>query len=132
MKRLDVIFSHIDPTVSLDCYVYSSYHLIWAECTYPESLLTTGFQVIAQLSDPGEVHKLYVNESRDLQNAVTIYVERAGEYQVSIFVIEGERGILDSIVAYRMAVTVTSLMSTITEKDLTTSVGSWLTFFNAH
>jgi hypothetical protein len=51
---------------------------------------------------------------------VIIAVERAGEYQVSIFAIEGERGILDFIVAYGMAVRVTSA---ITEMDLTTSVG---------
>jgi hypothetical protein len=121
MRTHSNVYTFIDPTLSLDCYAYSSSNLIRVECTDIESLLTTGFQVIAQLSDPGEVHKLYINESMDLLSTVTVNVERTGEYQVSIFSIEGERGILDSVVAYyRTVVTVTSEASTITTQKGTT------------
>jgi hypothetical protein len=76
--------------------------------------------VIAQMSDAGEIYKLYINTTMDLQTTITIAVEMAGDYEVSIFAIEGERGILDSIVAYRRAVTVTRIMSAM---DTTTSFG---------
>jgi hypothetical protein len=116
---LDV--SRTDPDLSLDCSVNSSSHQIWIDCAYLDSWLSTGFQVIAQLSDADEVHKLHINES-NLETTVTITVEMEGEYEVSIFATEGERGILDSSVAYRIAVSVTSVTSTPTN---TTTNGSY-------
>ena len=68
----------------------------------------TGYQVIAQLSEPSEVHKLYTNQSTAPLTPVTVLVERDGVYQVTIFAIRGGRGILDSDVMYTQQVMVDS------------------------
>ena len=78
----------------------SSAGLILAECTHPNSSFAAGIQVIVQSTNVSEVHKLYVNQSMDLHTPVTVPVERDGEYQVSIFAIREEMGILGSGVGY--------------------------------
>lgn len=62
--------------------------------------MIAGFQVIAQIKNTGEFHKLYVSQSMDLYTPVTVPVEKNGEYQVSIFVIRDRTGILYSKVDY--------------------------------
>ena len=63
-------------------------------------------QVIVQSANASEVHKLYVNQSIDLNTPVTVSVERDGEYQVSIFATREGMGILGSYVQYTTKVTV--------------------------
>jgi hypothetical protein len=60
--------------------------------------VATGFQVIARLNHADEVHKLYINESADLNTPVYISVEKAGEYQVSVFAVN-EAGIVQHVAA---------------------------------
>ena len=62
--------------------------------------LLHGFQMIAQLSDSSEVHKLHINQSMDLQTPVTVEVEESGVYQVTIFAIKDETGIVGSFVGH--------------------------------
>ena len=77
--------------------------------------LFTGFQMISQLSDSSEVHKLHVNQSMDLQTPVTVEVEESGVYQVTIFAIKEKTGIVGSFVGHVQIVVgdVTSYTSTI-------------------
>ena len=70
--------------------------MILAECTPTTSALVTGFQMVAQLTSSHEVHKLHVNQSMDLQTPVTVEVEESGVYQVTIFAIREEAGIVGS------------------------------------
>ena len=62
--------------------------------------LVTGFQMIAQLSDSSEVHKLHISQSMDLQTPVTVEVEESGMYQVAVFAIREGTGIVGSYVGY--------------------------------
>ena len=79
----------------------SSSHNIIVECAYPGDSIATGFQVIAQLlSNSSDVHKLYVSKTTDRQTLVSVLVEENGLYQVTVFAIRGERGIVDSNVEY--------------------------------
>ena len=89
-----------------DCTLTYSSGLILAVCTHPNSSFTDGIQVIVQSANVSEVHKLYVNQSMDLDTSVTIPVERDGEYQVSIFAIREGKGILRSGVGYTQQVIV--------------------------
>ena len=74
----------------------SSSGLIRALCSHPESSFADGILVIVQPTNVSEVHKLYLNQSMDLDTPVTVPVERDGEYQVSIFAIREGIGILGS------------------------------------
>ena len=76
------------------------------ECSYPSGSTATGFQVIAQLSDSSEVHKLYANTTTDHQTPASVMVEENGMYQVTVFAIRGESGIVDSSVEYMDQITV--------------------------
>ena len=70
------------------------------ERAYPGDSIATGFQVIAQLSNSSGTHKLYANKSTDRQTPTSIVVEEIGVYQVTIFTIREEIGIVDSNVEY--------------------------------
>ena len=74
--------------------------MIFAECSPINSALVTGFQMIAQLNNSSEVHKLHVNQSMDLQTPVTVEVEKRGMYQVTLFAIRKGTGIVGSFVGY--------------------------------
>ena len=102
--RISVSTCIIDQPLS--CTLNSASGLIQTECSHPDSSIAAGIQVIVQLTNVSEVHKLYVNQSMDLHTPVTIPVERDGEYQVSIFAIREEIGILGSGVGYTEHVTV--------------------------
>ena len=81
---------------------------IAVKCRFLDDLDSTanGIQVIVQLYNASEVHKLYVNQSMDLHTPVTVPVERDGEYQVSIFAIREGMGILGSTMQYTKIVKV--------------------------
>lgn len=107
------IISKLDRSAQLSCSKNCSLcdilgfsNAITIECKFLSDSMATGIQVIAQLSDTNEVHKLYINQNMDLQTPVTVPVERAGEYQVSIFFIREGMGILNSTVEYAGKVTV--------------------------
>lgn len=68
--------------------------------------MATGFQVIAQMTNFSEVHKLYTGKTTDRQNSVTVQVRANGTYQVSVLAIRGRMGILNSNVEYRELVSV--------------------------
>jgi hypothetical protein len=89
---------------------------ITVECDF--DLVITGFEVIVQLNDFSKMHKLYVNQSNDLQSEVIVPVEEPGEHYVSIFAFASEMGIVDSSVIYEELVYVGDTMSV-----GTTSVG---------
>ena len=84
-------FSNLDAT---NCQITAAFTIsgtavftISAVCTFPNDAITTGFQVVAQLSSSTKVHKLYINQSMDLQMPVTVEVEESGIYLVTIFAI---------------------------------------------
>ena len=99
------LFSLVDSQLTINvaesCQIIASSDVITAECT-------TGFQVIAQLSNASEVQKLYVNQSMDPHTPVTVGVERGGLYLVTVFAITQSRGILDSDVVYMSQIEVKS------------------------
>ena len=64
--------------------------------------------MIAQLSNSSEVHRLHVNKTTDLNTQLSVVVEESGTYQVTIFPIKGDRGIVGSNVEYSGQVTVSN------------------------
>ena len=71
---------------------------ILVDC-YFRDIAVTGFQMVAQLSSSSQV---YTNKTTDHQTPASVEVEESGMYQVTIFAIRGERGILDSTVEYNI------------------------------
>ena len=116
-------------TVTISCQITTSPGVISAECTFPNETMATGFQMIAQLNNSSEVHKLYINQSMDLQTPVTVILNISGLYQVTILAILNNSGIvtnaeyiaqnlveIENIVTISTHVT-TSSVSTFTLKD---------------
>ncbi len=91
----------IEPSVSLieSCHTNVSTHLIQVDCSYGDST-ATGFQMIVQLSNSSEVHRLYVNKTTDRQTSESVVVEENGLYQVTVFAIRRTRGIVNSAVEF--------------------------------
>ena len=110
-----------------NCTLDSSSGLIWALCSHPGSSFAAGIQVIVQSTNVSEVHKLYVNQSMDLNTPVTVPVERDGEYQVSIFAIRKEMGIGSPSLQFRDSATVTNdfiqTSAAATTQDISTAPG---------
>ena len=71
-------------------------------CSYSGGSSVTGFQIIVQLNNVDEVHKLYINSTTEhlFPGPVTVQVEESGTYHVAIFPIMGERGIMNKSVEY--------------------------------
>ena len=90
----------VQPEHFFNCSITVSSGLILAECSPINSALVTGFQMIAQLNDSSEVHKLHIIKSIDLQTPVTVEVEERGMYQVAVFAIREGTGIVGSYVGY--------------------------------
>ena len=82
------------------CIITVTFGHLMVKCAYPSNSTATGFQVIAQLSNSSEVHRLYANKTTDRQIQVSVLVEENGLYQVTIFAIRGGRGIVDSSLEY--------------------------------
>jgi hypothetical protein len=78
--------------------------------------MATGIQVIAQFRNAG---KVFVNQSTNYRTPVTITLERPGEYQVSIFTIRGEMGILGSSVHTQQVMVSAAAVTTIAESTKT-------------
>ena len=78
-------------------------------CSYSSGPSVTGFQIIVQLNNVTEVHKLYVNSTTEhlSPGPVTVQVEESGTYHVAIFPIMGKRGIVDTTIAYSEVLSVT-------------------------
>ena len=57
--------------------------------------------MLVQLGDPDQVHKLYVNQTRDQQSLVSVEVEENGTYLVLIIPVLERTGIIGSVVKYR-------------------------------
>ena len=52
--------------------------------------------MVVQLSNSNEIHKLYVNKSSNRNTPASVVVEKSGMYQVTIFPIIGDIGIVDT------------------------------------
>ena len=93
-----------------NCQLTGSTEYISVQCSYPSNSVATGFQVVAQMSNLTEVHKLYTGKTSE--NSVTVQVGENGEYQVSVFAIRGRMGILNSNIEYRGQISVMELTGT--------------------
>ena len=84
--------------------------IISAMCSYSGGSSVTGFQIIVQLNNVDEVHKLHINGTTEhlSPGPVTVQVEESGTYYVVIFPIMGERGIVDTTIAYSEVLSVAS------------------------
>ena len=78
-------------------------------CSYSGGSSVTGFQIIVQLNNVDEVHKLLVNCTTELlfPGPVTVRVKESRTYHVTIFPIKGEKGILDANIVYSEVLPVT-------------------------
>ena len=76
--------------------------VISAMCSYSGDSSVTGFQIIVQLNNVDEVHKLHINSTTEhlSPGPVTVQVEESGSYYVAIFPIMGQIGIVDTTIAY--------------------------------
>ena len=72
--------------------------VISAMCSYSGDSSVTGFQIIVQLNNIDEVHKLHINGTTQhlSPGPVTVQVEESGTYHVAIFPVMGERGIVNT------------------------------------
>ena len=75
--------------------------IISAMCSYSGDSSVTGFQIIVQLNNVDEVHKLHVNGTTEHLSSgpVTVQVKGNGTYQVAIFPVTRE-GIVNTSIAY--------------------------------
>ena len=75
--------------------------VISAMCSYYNGSSVTGFQIIVQLNNVDEVHKLHINSTTEhlSPGPVTVQVEN-GIYHVAIFPLMGKRGIVNTTIAY--------------------------------
>ena len=86
------------------CLVESTSKIISVQCTYSNPVVT-GFQMIAQLNRR-QVQKIYTSKTINRQIPASVVVEDNGMYQVTVFAIRGESGIVDSDVEFRERVLV--------------------------
>ena len=86
----------------IDCSVTYMNDVISAMCSYSGGSSVTGFQIIVQLNNVDEVHKLYINSTTEhlSPGPVTVQVEESGIYHVAIFPLKGERGIVNTTIVY--------------------------------
>ena len=79
-------------------------------CSYSGDSSVTGFQIIVQLNNVTEVHKLHINCTTEhlSPGPVTVQVEESGSYHVAFFPIMGERGIVDTTIAYSEVLSITT------------------------
>ena len=107
---LKVSYSQSTSSVLQNCSVTYVDDVISVMCSYSGGLSVTGFQIIVQLNDVDEVHKLHINCTTEhlSPGTVTVQMEESGSYHVVIFPIMGERGIVDTTIAYSEVFSVTS------------------------
>ena len=95
-----------------NCSVETLSLLIRAKCAYPgdSGAMVTGFQVIAQPADFGQLGKLYAGHTLECQTSAIVEVEQNGEFLVSVIPVLGETGIVNSSVEYSEVVVVEDLL----------------------
>lgn len=81
-----------------NCLAYPVQAGVKVECSFLPDSSATGFQVIVHSRD--EIQKLYVTETQNQAQAIVL-VEESGLYQVVVFSIRGESGIVGSLVEYQ-------------------------------
>ena len=86
--------------------------VISAMCSYSGSSSVTGFEMIIQLNNVDEVHKLYINGTTEhlSPGPVTVQVEESGIYHVAIFPLMGEKGIVNTTKAYSQVLPITGAL----------------------
>ncbi len=106
------IGSLFQPSSSLleRCHINTAGRIIVVEC----DSIATDFQMIAQLSNSSEVHRLYASKTTDRQTSASVVVEENGLYRVIIFAIREGRGIVDSHVEFMDHITVNNVRVPIT------------------
>ena len=123
-KHTTALFAdEFQPSFSLlkSCGIRSISDGILVQCVYPRNSVATGFQVIAQRSNTSEEHILYANKTTDREIPVFIEnVQENGTYQITIFAITENNGILNSTVEYSEAYVIGSSL----EFDMTTTTSS--------
>ena len=94
-----------------DCSVTYVDDVISAMCSYSGGSSVTGFQIIVQLNNVTEVHKLHINSTTKhlSPGPVIVRVEENGTYQVDIFPILSDRGIMNTIMAYSQVLSATGM-----------------------
>ena len=85
-----------------DCSVTYVDDVISAMCSYSGGSSVTGFQMIVQLNNVGEVYKLHINSTTEhlSPGPVTVQVEENRTYHVAILSLMGERGIVNTNIVY--------------------------------
>ena len=93
-----------------DCSVTYVDDVISAMCSYSGGSSVTEFQIIVQLNNVDEFHKLHINCTTEhlSPGPVIVLVEESGTYHIAIFPIIGERGIVNTTIAYSEVLSVTS------------------------
>ena len=85
--------------------------VISAMCSYSGGSSVIGFQIIVQLNNVDEVHKLYINSTTKKQSSgpiTTLQVEENETYHIAIFPTMEESGIVDTTIAYSEVLLATS------------------------
>ena len=82
------------PTYIKRCKITGQANTIIARCDCFDNSEAIGIQMLVQLKDLSNVHKLYANRTADCQAPINVSVEKDGLYQVTIFPIIEHRGIL--------------------------------------
>ena len=72
------------------------------QCSFPQNSTPLGFLVVVQRDSISKARTLLVNNTQPGQalGPVTVEVEEGGVYQVTVFAIRGEMGIVGSAVEY--------------------------------
>lgn len=85
-----------------DCDVISDEQVVCVQCSYPPNSTSLGFLVVVQRDSISKARTLLVNSTQPGQalGPVTVKVEEGGVYQVTVFAISGEMGIVGSAVEY--------------------------------
>ena len=94
-----------------DCSVTSLGGVISTMCSFSRSSVT-GFQMIVQIDNITEVHKLLINDTTGHLSTgpVTVQVEENGTYHVAIFPIMGEKGIVNGTLVYSQVLSVNGML----------------------
>ena len=87
-------------TLRLNCEINSPPGAIRVQCSSPYGSMTTGFQVMAHLSNSSASSKVYVKRSINLLTPAVIQVEESGTYHIAVFARREEGGILNSTGEY--------------------------------
>ena len=72
------------------------------QCSFPQNSTSLGFLVVVQRDSISKARTLLINSTQPGQalGPVTVEVEEGGVYQVTVFAIRGEMGIVGSAVEY--------------------------------